>query len=70
MLCGGIGFHTSDFTYQKYKLVTQASRAVFLNLRQGKFRTGMVILLTAALHYYETCDSSCSNEWGKHQDFA
>lgn len=46
------------------------SRAVLLNLRQGKFRNGIVILRTAFLHYHETCGSSCSNGWGKHQDFA
>jgi hypothetical protein len=46
------------------------SRAVLPNLGQGKFRTRMVILLTAALHYYETCDSSYSNGLGKHQGFA
>lgn len=71
MRCGGgIGFHTSDFTYQKYKSVIQASRAVLLNLWQGKFRSGMVILLTAFLHYCETCGSFYNNGSGKHQDFA
>lgn len=46
------------------------SRAVLLNLRQGKFRNGIVILRAAFLHYHETCGSFYSNELGKHQDFA